>query len=793
MSSLRERQQGFFKFLVGVMNARGQALPPFLVAHVQQNLQYDPNNSSFSWFEPGSYPGAFKVADKDVDVFRLWTLVTNAGGSQKITAENAWTKAAHLLELPLQLPQPHPVTATANTGDLIQKAYLALLGTLEHAYIQRMRQARMQQQGGAGIGGGGGGGADGLQGQQTQAGPSSLQMAQMVQPSSLPSFGTPSQPQPHMPTHTPSHSQDGIDNPFAAASAGENDEKKRKSDEEEDRDVKKMKMDPTFDAPLMGSPERDPNSQSPQRASTIDAEAKARAIPTRNKIEYVPLKRELDTFGGRDLDAIEHELLVRARARPARNADEWAQVDVEGLSLSIRSRVGAEVGYALTTLLYLSFMRSSVPNRGFPLPTSGELFDDLMDLLEETAFGSGYDGLGIGLGERRPPPVYPGAEADAYATRTWTERELVNYVQEAGTNPFAALDEDTTKERHRGPLPRRADIILAVLGVFRNLSPLDDNIHICAQHPRLTDLLLRVCALDPPCAPSREACPAPPPPRPYSDALSLKDLIEVRKEVVQVLVNYCTVLSLYEETPNTTRMLMELLASYIVDPEDAMPPSRLVSALGERPTSLTVKPPWKTDTALEVLSRITLPDQNRYQVARHVPMLRVQTLFHALVHMLPVVEQDFLVTFKGAWQIWVEKTVFCLYSLAFLASPELKRRFRADRRLGFGGIMLRLIKRYAVAIHPDWREAYAMLARRAVELVKLVDDAEDLFKTPAETGGAILGFGMGGYGDSGVQRVEKGTGMYGGHQEDVTWTLMATPGAIDEVMFGELDSLARVG
>lgn len=78
----RERHQGFLKFLIQVMGSRNLVLPPFITG--SNNPPYDPNNSSFGWLEPGSYTGAIKVLDKDVDVYKFWHLVFNAGTSVKV-------------------------------------------------------------------------------------------------------------------------------------------------------------------------------------------------------------------------------------------------------------------------------------------------------------------------------------------------------------------------------------------------------------------------------------------------------------------------------------------------------------------------------------------------------------------------------------------------------------------------------------------------------------------------------------------------------------------------------------
>ncbi|KZV86435.1 hypothetical protein EXIGLDRAFT_840781, partial [Exidia glandulosa HHB12029] len=731
----RERVQNFFKFVAQYMNTRGLVLPPFISG--LNTPPYDPNGSPFAWLEPGSHMSTVKVADRDVDLFKLWQLVWSGGTSQKarnlfifmseltlaqITSENAWFKVVQALDLPQQLSDPHPATASMSTADLLQKIFMTVLGSFEVFYVQKTRsQVRAQQQ----------------------------------------EVATP-----------PQGGQDDADG----------DDKKRKSDEDEERDPKKMKMDPSVEPTVMPSPEA--QAQSPQRASTVDGDVKPpRTIATRNKIEYVPLKRELDTFGGRDLDAIEREYRARVQARPSRGIDDWGTIDVEGLSFALRSRIASEMSYALVTLTYLSFMRSSTPNRGFPLQTSGELLDDLLDLLEETAFGPGYDGLDVGLGEKMVMPEFPKTDAEARATRTWTNRELINFVHEESSAPFGALAEDASRERPRGPLPPRSEIIRTILDIFRNLSPCEDNNAHLAQQPRFTDLLLRLTVLSPVCAPMHPSSPLSAP-RPVSDALTLRDMIDVRREVIQILANMCAAHSLADDSPYAVRVFFDLVSSYLVDADEALSPSNSILSRGESTSSTTVRPPQNADTTLEVLSRIALPDSNRQIFSRCVPQERVQVLFVALVHMLPVIERDFLITFKAAWQVWVEKIVLCLYSLAFLAPPDVKRRIKADRALGFGGIMLRLIKRYVANIHPDYRDLFSPLARRAIETVKVIDDGEDMFVTPAESGGAILGFGMG-YGESTIQRIEKGMGMFGGRQEDVTWQVMAN--AVDEVMFAELD------
>jgi SWI/SNF chromatin-remodeling complex subunit SWI1 len=70
-----------------------------------------------------------------------------------------------------------------------------------------------------------------------------------------------------------------------------------------------------------------------------------------------------------------------------------------------------------------------------------------------------------------------------------------------------------------------------------------------------------------------------------------------------------------------------------------------------------------------------------------------------------------------------------------------------------------------------------------------VDDGEDSFDTSQPTTLPIMSFGMG-YGEVGESEKERGTGMLGGHR-GVTWDLLMLR-EMDDVMFAELESLARV-
>ena len=91
--------------------------------------------------------------------------------------------------------------------------------------------------------------------------------------------------------------------------------------------------------------------------------------PSRRKIEYIPLAPEPQTYGGRDLEKIQNEW-HRMTARPLKHSDEFGHVDIDALTLSLRSRISTELSYSLTTFGLLTLVRPQPQNRdrevGFP-------------------------------------------------------------------------------------------------------------------------------------------------------------------------------------------------------------------------------------------------------------------------------------------------------------------------------------------------------------------------------------------------------------------------------------------
>jgi len=348
---------------------------------------------------------------------------------------------------------------------------------------------------------------------------------------------------------------------------------------------------------------------------------------------------------------------------------------------------------------------------------------------------------------------------------------LVNKIIDDESRPFAA-----SREPHIGLRQRPANIILVISNLLRNFSLIFDNAKYMTQHDRVLSILFRLCSA----TRNEEEL------RPASPALSLGDLVALRKDVLYMLVNTAPFIDLAQHHRSSALLIIakrvfDLIASYLIDPSEAISPYALVQQSG------SLKPPSLADTALEVFTRVCQTDANRQVIAQVVSQSSIRRLFESLVHRLPVVDADFQLAVREIWLPYVEKTIMGIYSLAFLAPPSLKQVLKKDRKLGFKGVVLRMIRKFLW--YPDHKNLM-VAARRATEAMKMLDDGEDTFDAGQATA-PTLAFGMG-YGEACDSGTERGTGLLGGHR-DMAWEMLMHREVLnDVVMFGELESLARV-
>ncbi|OBZ79474.1 hypothetical protein A0H81_00675 [Grifola frondosa] len=343
-----------------------------------------------------------------------------------------------------------------------------------------------------------------------------------------------------------------------------------------------------------------------------------------------------------------------------------------------------------------------------------------------------------------------------------THRELINTLMEEGTRPFAALESGRVEGSDSGSsaTPRRHHSVHHQYPA----QPLDRTGQ--PRVPRNTRQVLHYLAAAMQLSSPRQECDS----RPLSPALSLSDLVTVRREMLNILINIAGLIFFPPTVPSRgvqrhVRRTFELLASFIADPVEAVPPFNCILLSG-KPVQQP-QPPAAADLALDVFMRLAHPDGNREAFSHAIPQPWLWTVAEALVHRLPVADHDFQVMTRDPWLAYVEKVMFALYSLAFLAPPALKRRLLADRALGFARVLVRIATKLLVHAPPEYRTMFSVLVRRAIETLRLVDDGEDAFDT-SQAALPTLTFGMG-YGEHGRAASRKARASLAGTRRSLCW------------------------
>ncbi len=124
----KQRQQHFLRNVAAFMLHRGTPLPPPVSGF--PTPAYDPNTSPWKHLEPASEVGGIKVAGQDVDLLRLWSVVTNYGGSAKFHQQNLWPNLLPAFNLPETLPHPMP-DGNVSTAVALATYYMAILAPFE--------------------------------------------------------------------------------------------------------------------------------------------------------------------------------------------------------------------------------------------------------------------------------------------------------------------------------------------------------------------------------------------------------------------------------------------------------------------------------------------------------------------------------------------------------------------------------------------------------------------------------------------------------------------------------------
>ncbi|KAI3626666.1 hypothetical protein CBS14141_000667 [Malassezia furfur] len=469
--------------------------------------------------------------------------------------------------------------------------------------------------------------------------------------------------------------------------------------------------------PPVATPPVAPDTRASPRASAPPAAPPAR--DTTYEIAYLPWHTRLGTYGGRDLDRIDRELVPRLAAyTQPRSVHELGTVDVHALTMSLESGLAHEVAYALNTLLILSAGVQAPPTFSVPLAACDRLLDVLLDVLLEHAFARPAADVLADVAraeEARDAEALQAAGVLCEAMPTYcTSIELA--LQDAAalrtfrrTAPPPHTPAGAAQRAERDA-DRRVSVALTTLVVLRNVSCDARWWDGDAAPPAATEAL---------------------------GVFSLAEVLQIRKDVLTIVLGVAgEALDLQTHAPLTAATLLDVQRFFVLDADEfearygASPLTleRLAAgrdAGGVNVQALMYQVPHHARLALQALSCFALPDANREVLAQLVPSTVLVQLAHALVAMMPVDLADFRRLSSASRLEYVETAATCLFNVVYLAPPAVKYALRDAP--GVPRALFRAARRLLQSA-PDYaRNPYGVLCRRLIETLALLSEGEDVF------------------------------------------------------------------
>lgn len=410
----------------------------------------------------------------------------------------------------------------------------------------------------------------------------------------------------------------------------------------------------------------------------------------------------VDAHGGWDIEAVALAHRDNTLAREPLMVENLGRVDIEALSMSIRSRIPSELSYALTVLGMLSMPGKGEDKGGLGLGHCGDLLDDLVDLVEEEAFGE--DGWQDWAAKLDRTPVEAGHADNVLVPEVHHAPHtdlLVSAQFEAYSHPDPALDLSS----------RRVEVVLLAVSLLRNFSLMADNYAIMTQHARFVEIMIRICD-------SRLTVPVTPAPVGHEGPATFgkADHLRIREDVLDIFHGLSSNLNLTVLPLDAVGLMVELALSHLKGSQTDSISDRLFRGPGDH-----LDMPDKAVLSLEVLTQTSCSDQNR-RVLRRLEGEVIMDGFLTCLKYLAFDDKDAKILMHYPPMLDVQvKLAFCLYNFAFVAS--LAERARLRESVGVLSVLstsIHLLSR-APPVHP-----YAVMVRCLSETIGVLNGPDDL-------------------------------------------------------------------
>lgn len=396
--------------------------------------------------------------------------------------------------------------------------------------------------------------------------------------------------------------------------------------------------------------------------------------------------------------------------------------------MSLRSRLGPEVAYALNTLGLLSATTDQQPN--LAIGRHPELLEEVLDLFEEAVDGDEDDdsitaephassSRHVASGLHISPAK--GGPSKAGNTRRLEHHDAYSdMLQDAYNDEFKLRPApgSSTLEKFAGL--DRAHVVLACLALFRNLSLSEHSSKPSLTDPRLVSVLLLTTK-----TPKQAKDLPEPPARPLK--LSQIQLLQARKDALQILGNLGHHIHLEQHPPWVGHAIIGSI-DYFLDLGEAnfIPGPAGMGLMNAFSPSI--------DAALYALARIMLSDANRdafSKLPQSNTTLRpfILSKFPTLLQLLPLTDLDFSMINSEPALVRIEMVAMCLFNLVYVAPPDVRKKLRESP--GTVKVLVRVVKKlYGIHLATASQDQqapnslYLVLCQRCIEVLRILSEDE---------------------------------------------------------------------
>ncbi|KAK3718705.1 hypothetical protein LTR37_004922 [Vermiconidia calcicola] len=377
------------------------------------------------------------IGGRPVDLYMLWSLLTQLGGSQNVERAGQWQNIANKMgfsqpqfpSAPEELKQLHHTTMSQ-----YERLWFAMRAQ------QKQETARMHAHQMAGLGG------------LPQGSPGKTMQAPAQQQNQYAQFQQSQQGQPQAQATPVQQSaqlpQNGMTTPQQQMMRHRRDSSLRKADQ----------MTPQA---AVTAPSPQSAGKASQRSPSIKQEASVAVLRNEEpqSTNYVPAARTIEWDGGYDIPALFDLGTAIARSRPDMpTASEMGIIDMKAITLSLASGIHAEVRYALDAMCTIT----NDPGVNLELEKCDDLIDVLIDCAEEQVEQLSEEAAEVSDALDLTP-----YEDIMRACRT--EAETLQEVHELGTHAF--------------DMDRAADKVIAITTILRNLTFYEHNHRLLTSTP----------------------------------------------------------------------------------------------------------------------------------------------------------------------------------------------------------------------------------------------------------------------------------------------------------------------